>query len=221
MQTKTIRAFIGIPLDTCVYSDVYSDTHTNGDIKSENKADTSANRYLDRVLRPLQPRLQAGTMRWTKPHNRHLTLAFLGQVNSDILKSLAPDLTKLLSSIPVLTVPLLNLAPFPSKRSKLVAVQVEATPELVTLYQGLLDCCAGQEIIVSDSDQHFRPHITLGRYKSGRRTEPTIADSFPIQLQGNLSIYDVAFYQSTPTLEGSEYTVLHAWRLQRNSSNIP
>ena len=183
-----IRAFVGIPLDK------------------------TSNNLLSRALEPLQASPQSKHIRWVQPQNRHLTLAFLGQVPAAIGGQLMDCLHRHLREHNANTgfeLKLQNIKRFPGARSLIVAAITDNPPQLQTLYQCLQKCCA--QLSLAENNKPFRPHITLGRNRHKIRAAGTDnSEHRPeiVELEIVLTVDKVNFYRSALTPEGSQYTAL-------------
>lgn len=150
----TQRLFIGIPVDD------------------------DCQQQLDALLLPLQEPL-AG-LRWQLHSNRHLTLAFLGEVS-------AQDAQCLLQALPHEVVPftlwMTALARFPDVRGKIFAATAEASPLLLALHQQVETVLVQCGITYAEQGRPLRPHITLARVPASFRTVlPQQTVALPLQV---------------------------------------
>lgn len=155
---------------------------------------------------------------WVKRAGYHLTLSFLGEVDSDRV----PALTAALSSIqsPSFSVTLRGAGRFPPKgAARVLWIGTETQPALIALHQqverALVPLCFPTE------DRSFSAHITLARLKTDARREVEAflekhrdwrADPFPV----------TAFHliESTLTPQGAHYRIEHSFPLNEGASPI-
>lgn len=121
---------------------------------------------LDRLLqiqRQLQAPLPAGSVRWTRREQLHLTLKFLGDVPADRVEALAAAVREAGAGVPPLRLGLAGAGCFPNARSpRVVWIGVNGdVPQLMDLQQRV-------EIATTGFGDHreereFHPHLTFGR----------------------------------------------------------
>ena len=102
-------------------------------------------------------------IRWFPPENYHLTLVFLGDVESVKISTLQFALERKLESKKA--VPLKNSAitPFPFSRPRIAAALVERNAELLRLQSEVAHCV--RKCGITPENRCFVPHVTLGRLK--------------------------------------------------------
>lgn len=141
--------------------------------------------------------LQASMRGRTIPYsNLHLTLAFLGQQPATLLASAKDALTHL--STPAMSLALDRVGYFPRNRIAWIGMH-QAPAALLSLQQELAEALR-QRNITFDSQQTFKPHITLARDAS----LPPDLSFTPIPWRAN----QVALVQSITTAEGASYQVV-------------
>ena len=102
-------------------------------------------------------------IRWLPSGNYHLTLAFLGDVDSASLSGLQFELERKLESMKAVPCKIPTITPFPFSRPKIVAALLECTAELRQLQTDVEKCVRSWGIYIER--RHFVPHVTLGRLK--------------------------------------------------------
>lgn len=170
------RLFIGVPLDqTC-----------QGNI--------------DNFLQDI--RHQRDDIHWAAGHNRHLTLAFLGETPAEHLSTLQGEFAEAYGEQAAFTFSLTQLSRFPDPQGRIIAVVGAPSDELMLLYEKtrlLLQRCA-----ISFSEREYRPHITLGRIRHARQVKEVFQQPLALMLQ----VDRVNLYESISTDEGRLYRVL-------------
>jgi 2'-5' RNA ligase len=158
----------------------------------------------------------AGTIKWEKKENIHLTLNFFGEVEENIVRRLIEETKKNL----VLTGELLHLSlsgigTFPDERHpKIIWIGCEDKSGRLDKIQALISNIAREsgEGKVKIDDRKFTPHITIGRVK---------ASGTPLSLSNALQKYAendrfliadnigrLSYMRSVLTLGGSLYTIV-------------
>ena len=142
-------------------------------------------------------------IRWLPSENYHLTLAFLGDVDSASLSGLQFELERKLESMKAVTCKITTVTPFPFSRPKIAAALLECTAELLQLQTDVAKCV--RSCGISIERRRFVPHVTLGRLK------PYAGKSVDLQTQNILfaGVADaVTLFQSELTPNGAIHTAL-------------
>lgn len=172
----TQRIFIGVPVDG------------------------RAQNHINRLLKPLlqmNPRL-----RWVPEGNRHLTLAFLGDMPVSIADELVKFFDETYGREASFQFSLTRLAPFPKPNSGIIALTGEADRSLENLFKitARLLRCIGQEV----DTRAFLPHVTLARFGRKKHARLRLEQSVNVVL----NVAKVRLYRSTLTGSGPIYSVL-------------
>ena len=170
------RIFIGIPVDK------RSQQHING--------------LLETVNNPSRG------IRWVRENNRHLTLAFLGDIPVSRVGLLLRQFDKTYQREMCIQYSLSALTRFPNHRGRIIALTGEPTAPLDNIFQITLKLL--QENDFEFDQRRFRPHITLARIRDPKR----LKTSFYQRVDITLNITRVTLYQSTLTGQGSIYSPL-------------
>src|SRR5690606_22845416 len=145
----------------------------------------------------------AGLARWEAADDWHLTLVFLGDLDTARQAALAPAVSTLCAALAPVRQPLSEPAPFPAPGSRVLALEGEPVPALLALQQGLLDVCRAQGHPVDA--RRFRPHVTLARQHAGR-----VPPMGPAQLEAG----EVVLYHSGEAdAAGRRYRRAACWPL--------
>lgn len=142
-------------------------------------------------------------IRWLPSENYHLTLAFLGEVESPSLSSLQFALERKLESMKAVPCKISSITPFPFSRPKIAAALLECNAELLELQTDVANCARSCRI--SSERRRFVPHVTLGRLK------PYAGKSVDFQAHNILlaGVADtVTLFQSELTPNGAIHTAL-------------
>ena len=142
-------------------------------------------------------------IRWLPSENYHLSLAFLGDIDSASLSGLQFTLEQKLGSVKAVPCKIPTITPFPFSRPKTAAALVECTVELLKLQTDVAKCV--RSCGISIERRRFVPHVTLGRLK------PYAGKSVDLQTQNILfaGVADlVTLFQSELTPNGAIHTAL-------------
>jgi 2'-5' RNA ligase len=121
-------------------------------------------------------RADAPDLRWTRPEQWHLTLAFLGEVPDDRRPELEERLARAASRHPPLT---LRFAGGGRFGSRLLFTRLDGDREQLTRLAASVSAAARRSRIAVD-DRPYRPHLTLARGRGNEDLRPLAArlDSF-------------------------------------------
>ncbi len=143
-------------------------------------------------------------VRWTRPGAYHLTLRFLGNVDTASVPELAKCVADRVAGVAPFAVQLGAAGLFPSaRRPRIVAVALEPEAPLAAL-AGAVEAgviAAG----LPPERRSFRAHLTLGRVRA--RRVPAL-DGAAVPGAPELPAREVVLYRSDPAPEGSAYTAL-------------
>ena len=143
-------------------------------------------------------------IRWFPKENYHLTLAFLGNVEYALARSIQLKLEQNLSSNKAVPFRFSEITPFPfSSNPKIAAAMLEHSDELMQLQHNTADCV--RAFGISLERRRFAPHVTLGRLKF--RSRKSLAfQPWQIFLEGVSE--KVAIIQSELAPKGAVYKSL-------------
>ena len=142
-------------------------------------------------------------IRWLPPENYHLTLVFLGDVESTILSGLQFALEQKLEAAESVPLTISAITPFPFSRPRIAAALVEQTTELLRLQSDVGNCV--RKYGITPERRRFVPHVTLGRVKP-RAGKSVNFKARNILLSGIAD--SVTLFQSELTPDGAIHTAL-------------
>ena len=160
---------------------------------------------VNRLLRPVKRVSQ--DIRWIPEHNRHLTLAFLGNKSKPQIDCLLHAFDETFGKASKFQFCLSALTRFPDSRGRIIALTGQSGGPLEAVHlatKNLLD----KNGIEFDQKQ-FRPHVTLGYIRKARQVKAV----FDQQTQILLNVDRVVLYRSKPTVTGSIFTRLKETKL--------
>ncbi len=160
----------------------------------------------------LQGQFPETRLRWVRPENLHLTLRFLGQLESERIPVLAQHLKAELANSARFSFHLTPPFVFPSaSRPRVIALGLEPPEPLQGLAQAVerAVCASG----LAAEARPFRPHITLARFPRKTRLA---------NLAGELEVGaiteqagEVVLFRSVLTSTGPVYSVLEKFDLRK------
>ncbi len=147
---------------------------------------------------------------------RHLTLAFLGDVELCVVAALTQRCAEMCKQLMPADAPIDGLLGIPSKhKARVVAVGLERRPELITLMERVLLTTAEVapvETVLRDLDRERMPHVTVART---RRTEQARRLDFSAAppCSGVMKVRNIRVIRSHLTDSGPQYEVLREFAI--------
>lgn len=163
------------------------------------------------MLEQLQQNLRAtgADVRWASIPSIHLTLKFLGEIESAIVPKIAQALRNASKSHQELHLRIQGLGCFPNpKNPRIVWCAINGDTDKLLRLQGEVEyACAGCGFPAEN--RPFSPHLTLGRVKGKRNLQPLV-DYIKMgsDLECNFSADRYNIYKSTLQPQGAVYTIL-------------
>ena len=148
-------------------------------------------------------------VKWIEPQNIHLTFKFLGEIPEDVVSKIKVALQDLFKDEPAIRTAIHKLGVFPRLKSpRVLWVGLEDKEGRLRDYflriEGAL-----KNIGLAPEKRGFKPHITLGRFRSLKNISGFIkkAESLEIKPLGGY-ITQIVFFKSQLTPQGPIYTPL-------------
>lgn len=133
-------------------------------------------------------------IKWTPTENLHLTLNFLGHVDSQKVEDISESVSDVVTLIKSFDVKLRGLGGFPDENeTRVIWMGVQNKIELRDLQFELQQALS--EFGVSEGSVEFTPHITIGRLRNKKNVKDLISP-FVRHKFGELSVNSVALYES-------------------------
>lgn len=152
---------------------------------------------------------------WTKPENIHLTLKFLGEVDERRIGEIEKVCVSLAAEFQPFTLSLNDTGVFPNARQPRIiwaglAGEIEKAVEMQKrLDERIALIGFGRE------EKAFRPHLTIGRVKSNRKTRELIALADAHRLPAlSFVISEIVLMKSELHPAGARYTPMARVSLQ-------
>jgi 2'-5' RNA ligase len=167
--------------------------------------DNRSQRKINEILKPIK--VSNPDIRWVAEANRHLTLAFLGNIPDPQVETLRRYFEKTYRGCLQFNYRFTRLTRFPRANSGIIALTGEANTAVEHLFRVTRRFLQKHE--VGFDSKGFRPHVTLGRIKARKN----VNTSFLQTMEMSLAVDKVRLYQSRLTESGSIYTTLEETRL--------
>ena len=159
--------------------------------------------------------------RWVHPEGMHVTLKFLGEISVDQKQQIEAALHEIKAQ--TFEIKISELGFFPNPRSPRVfwaGIEAgNALPELASAIDEALIPLGFQK-----EKQSYKPHLTLARFKPGKRESAPAASAaalleHPQPDFGTMTANEFFLYQSKLSPRGSTYTKLIRFGLEDHKSN--
>lgn len=148
---------------------------------------SAANHSLDKYCRQLDEQYESSRIRCTPVNNRHLTLAFLGQLDPSQVVD-ATEVVQQIQHTPI-HLKLTVIERFPDSQSRIITALPEPSNQLSSLHRQLQQ--ALEQRGFPGTTRPFRPHVTLARMKYNNE-HLSIALNPPIEMV----VSEVILYES-------------------------
>ncbi len=149
-------------------------------------------------------------VRWIKPPNIHLTLAFLGDVPLEKIEPLKAALDQALAGQTSFDLEAAGTGFFGKpNRPRVIWAGLSDCPPLMELRRKTVKALPALEI--EFDNKPFSPHLTLGRVKAPNHTESLLGkiEKYKEAQLGHTRVAAVELIQSELKPHGAEYAVLH------------
>ncbi len=154
-------------------------------------------------------------VKWVEPHNLHLTLKFLGEVDGSTAEGAAEALRAVEAS-PPFVLQLVGLGAFPRARgARVLWVGVGEGAQELTRLAGRVDQVL-RELGFPPEDRPFSPHLTLGRLRTPAyhpELEAALQRNSRVEI-GSQRVQSVELMESTLRRAGPVYAVVRSYRLK-------
>ena len=153
----------------------------------------------------------AGAVRFVRTEHLHLTLVFIGEIPVDRVAPLVEAMNAEIRQVPFRMV-FGGLGVFPSHGAPRVLWLgvIDGAPQAIDLHARVGDRLAGAGVAVERKP--FHPHLTLARWRDGRRSARPVLAATP-RVVAAIDVSAVALVQSRLSPAGPSYTRLSQARL--------
>ncbi|MBS1791149.1 MAG: RNA 2',3'-cyclic phosphodiesterase [Acidobacteria bacterium] len=152
---------------------------------------------------------------WTNPENIHLTLRFLGEIEERKVDELKRVCAEIAAEFQPFSLCLKDTGYFPDfRRPRVLWVGLGGSIEIAAQLQNRLE--QGVSALGFDrEDKSFKPHLTIGRVKSGKNVKPLVAkaDMYPLP-ELPFDVGEIVLFKSELLPAGARYTALGKWKLR-------
>ncbi|MBA2528318.1 MAG: RNA 2',3'-cyclic phosphodiesterase [Pyrinomonadaceae bacterium] len=163
-------------------------------------------------LRESVPHAQAS---WSRKENIHLTLKFLGEIQTSRLGKLSNGAARAVADFPPFQITLEETGVFPkhgTPRVLWIGVK-DGSGKLAELHARLEEECAGQGF--PREDRPFQPHLTIARLRKPLGARAMAAAHYEMRFETvAVAVAELSVIRSEPGVAGSRYTLVSSHRLE-------
>ena len=163
------------------------------------------------------PEVSRGMIRWVKKENLHLTLLFIGAVKDEEIPQISQIVKKITQTQKPFSLRFEKLCYGPPKKMppRLIWLDLEKKPELLTLAEKLKKGVGDSGILKKIEKREFSPHITLGRIRTWqwRKIEPEERPEIEREISLDFEVKSIEVMESILKRTGAEYRVLESVKL--------
>lgn len=154
-------------------------------------------------------------VKWVRPANIHLTLKFFAAVDEPQLEKVRTGTSEIAGKYSQFIIRIRKTGVYPSfSRPRVIWTGIEASDSSLSAIRESLEC--GLESLGFPRERRdFTPHLTLGRFRSGKGKKP-LQERMKSMAQTHcepIHVHSLTLYKSQLTPQGSIYTVLEKFPL--------
>ncbi|MFY9218829.1 MAG: RNA 2',3'-cyclic phosphodiesterase [Tepidanaerobacteraceae bacterium] len=149
-------------------------------------------------------------IRWVKPDNFHITLAFLGEITTNQASTVKNILEGIIPKHEPFVIEMSDVGFFPNRRNPRVFwIGIKEQPKLLKLKH---DIDKGlTESNINFDKKPFSPHLTLGRIKSSVEIKSETVET--LDFKDSFLVKEVSLMKSDLYSNGPIYTELYSFKL--------
>lgn len=148
-------------------------------------------------------------IKWVKPHQYHITLQFLGNVEESDILHIKESLDKITGNFPGFSLELTEFGVFKNLNNpRVLWIGFRPCEQLVKLKNAIEDEMT--KFGFEKSDKAFSPHLTIARIKSLKQSERLgeLIDRYSGIILQVIKVEEIILYESILKPEGPEYTAI-------------
>jgi RNA 2',3'-cyclic 3'-phosphodiesterase len=177
---------------------------------------------IKRTLIRLQNKLTSGCgtpVRWTSPNSTHLTLQFLGDIDSSLTERITAVMSEASVNIHPFRLSIQGLGVFPDpRRVRVVWVGLAGDLEILGTLQKRMESGLAP-LGFKPEERAFTPHLTLGRVRDNARPDErqnlgNCVTRTAVENAGSLEVKNLHLIKSQLRPEGPLYTIISSIKLK-------
>ena len=161
-------------------------------------------------------RKSALDVRWVRPEFIHLTVVFMGDIQSEQISSMGDPLKAVCSNHAPFRISLKPMGCFPNTRNpRVIWLGIDGDIERMSQFRDDLQQ-ALSPFGIKEEERAFRPHLTLGRFKKPgkRQTElEQFLETYRDLASPSCTLGELVLFRSDLKPGGAVYTKMLSWPL--------
>lgn len=151
-------------------------------------------------------------IKWVSKDNLHITLKFIGELNTDHISTIQNSLTERLSSVPAFDIHINGLGVFPnSRKPRIFWLGFDQNKNLERIVSSIENCAVN--LGYEADDKPFSPHLTIGRARRDISSGDLIAftknfQDHKLEVIPDFKVNYVTLFKSELNREGPLYSQL-------------
>jgi 2'-5' RNA ligase len=173
---------------------------------------------IKNVVARVSEELRQSTLnaRWVKVDNIHLTVVFMGNIETEDIPAIAGGVKEVCQAFGAFDLSLKGIGCFPNRRNPRVLWlgldgDLEPMSEFRDALQGHL-----ADFGIKEEKRKFKPHLTLGRFRKPKKTdskENQLLSKYEDISSSVCSLKELILFKSNLKPTGAVYTKVEAWPL--------
>lgn len=167
---------------------------------------------INEIITYFKAQVPDSALKWVPAENLHLTVRFIGEINSEQLAIISPLLIEAMRDISSFNIGIEGLGMYPKPANpRVIWLGINDGFPLKTIHQNLNHVL--KAINVQPEAREFSPHLTIARLK--RQTDPEVVKQIgkilsqhKVGFLGHVSVNHLTLYQSSLTPSGPDYKAL-------------
>ena len=166
------------------------------------------------MLNSFKSSLNKDSIKWINPDNIHITLAFLGNTENDLIKGISSMLEKTCKNSGSIELVIRGTGVFRNLNDpRILWTNIDHSEQLIKLAGKIAN--AMTQINIKLDEKPFRPHITIGRIKhlTGKEAFKEMTEQYQTTELQKISVDEVILYESILLENGPKYVPLGRYNL--------
>jgi RNA 2',3'-cyclic 3'-phosphodiesterase len=149
-------------------------------------------------------------VKWERPEKLHITVKFLGSVDTDLLRKIAETLKPRLEQMDQFNITYAGLGAFPTIHNpRILWIGADGGRNIVELFSAVEQVCSSFNI--PSEDRTFHAHVTIGRVKNSRALNRLTAMVKSVTFEPIVArCSELCVMKSELHPSGSQYTVVQS-----------
>ena len=167
------------------------------------------------MLNSFKSSLNRDSIKWINPDNIHITLAFLGNTENDLIKDIGSMLEKTCKNSGSFELVIRGTGVFRNLNDpRIIWTNIDHSGQLLKLAGKIINALI--QMNIKPDDKSFKPHITIGRIKSlsSKEAFKQMTEQYQTSELQKICVDEVILYESILLENGPKYVPLGRYNLK-------